>query len=212
MVVFPDRFDEKMPPHLRYAGLPFETQRAAFFEIIGSDPLVHAALSKATDAALPDWLLVSGVLYNTVWNRLTGKPSGYGIKDVDLFYFDDTDLSYQAEDREIVRSQPHFADLQRPVEIRNQARVHLWYRERYGQSCPAYRSAQDSLRYFASKTHAVGVRAAAGGRLELIAPFGLDDLFSFRMTPNHALDNRRTHTEKAERAKSLWPEVSVVAW
>jgi len=203
---------EKMPSHLRYAGLPFEAQRGAFLEIVRSDPLVEAALAKAEEAALPDWLLVSGVLYNTVWNHLTGKPSGYGIKDIDLFYFDGADLSYQAEDREIVRTQPHFAGLPRPVEIRNQARVHLWYPERYGQACPAYRNAQDSLRNFASKTHAVGVRSVAAGHLELIAPFGLDDLFSFRMTPNHALDNRRTHTEKAERAKSLWPEVSVVAW
>lgn len=201
-----------MPSHLRYAGLPFETQRAAFFEIIWSDPLVRAVLNRAAEAALPNWLVVSGVLYNTVWNHLTGKPSGYGIKDVDLFYFDSDDLSYEAEDREIVRTKPHFADLPRPVEIRNQARVHLWYPERYGQPCPAYRSAQDSLQNFASKTHAVGVRAVAGGCLELIAPFGLDDLFSFRMTPNRALENCCTHTEKAERAKWLWPEVTVVPW
>lgn len=90
--------------------------------------------------------------------------------------------------------------------------MHLWYPQRYGEPCPAYRSAQDSLRNFALKTHAVGMRSAAEAGLELIAPFGHDALFSFRMTPNYALDNRRTHTEKAERAKSLWPEVSVVAW
>ncbi len=76
-------------PHLRYAGLPPEAQEAAFLEIIWRDPLVREALERARDMDLPDWWLVSGMLYNSVWNHLTGKPSGYGIKDIDLFYFDD---------------------------------------------------------------------------------------------------------------------------
>lgn len=56
--------------------------------------LVREALLRARDFDLPDWWIVSGALYNTVWNHLTGRPSGYGIKDVDLFYFGDGDLSW----------------------------------------------------------------------------------------------------------------------
>jgi len=76
--------------HLRYSGLPFEAQREAFLDIVSADPLVRDALVRARALALPDWLVVSGALYNSVWNHLTGKPSGYGIRDVDLFYFDDS--------------------------------------------------------------------------------------------------------------------------
>ena len=113
--------------HLRYSGLSFETQRAAFLAIVSADPLVRDALARARALALPDWLVVSGALYNSVWNHLTGRPSGYGIKDVDLFYFDDSDLSYEAEDVVIRRAAQHFKGLALPVEVRNQARVHLWY-------------------------------------------------------------------------------------
>ncbi|ESZ66698.1 hypothetical protein X727_27065 [Mesorhizobium sp. L103C119B0] len=88
--------------HLRYSGLPFEAQREAFLAMVLADALVSDALERARTLALPDWLVVSGALYNSVWNHLTGKPPGYGIKDVDLFYFDDSDLSYEAEERSSV--------------------------------------------------------------------------------------------------------------
>ena len=48
--------------------------------------------------------------------------------------------------------------------------------------------------------------------MAIVAPFGLDDLFSFRMVPNPALDNRASHTRKGERAKTIWPELTIVPW
>jgi uncharacterized protein len=161
---------------------------------------------------LPDWWLVSGILYNSVWNRLTGKPSGHGIKDIDLFYFDDADHSYEAEDAVIKRGEAAFAGLAVPVEIRNQARVHLWFEQRFGAVYPTLKSGKEGVSYFASKTHAVGVRLEPDGRLILHAPFGLSDIFSFRITPNHALDNKATHYAKAERQMKLWPELTLAPW
>jgi hypothetical protein len=198
--------------HLRYSGLAFDAQRAAFLDIVSRDALVREALVRARTLDLPDWLIVSGALYNTVWNYLTGKPSGYGIRDVDLFYFDDSDLSYEAEDAVIRRAAAHFEGLALPVEVRNQARVHLWYPLKFGQPCPRYTSSSEPLSYFASKTHAVGLRYDADGQLELVAPFRLDDLFSFRITPNRVTDNQRTHEAKGARARENWPEISVVRW
>ncbi|UVK43142.1 nucleotidyltransferase family protein [Mesorhizobium sp. AR07] len=198
--------------HLRYSGLPFEEQRAAFLAIVSADPLVHNALARARSLDLPGWLVVSGALYNSVWNHLTGKPAGHGIKDIDLFYFDAGDLSYEAEDAVIRRAAKHFAGLPLPVEIRNQARVHLWYPQKFGQPCPRYTSSSESVGYFASKTHAVGVRFDADGQLDVVAPFGLDDIFSFRITPNRVMDNRETHEAKGARAKGNWPEITVVPW
>jgi hypothetical protein len=198
--------------HLRYCGLSFETQRAAFLDIVSADPLIGETLERVRALDLPDWLVVSGALYNTVWNHLTAKPSGYGIKDVDLFYFDESDLSYEAEDGVIARAAPVFAGLPLPVEIRNQARVHLWYPVKFGRTCPRYTSSSHSLRFFASRTHAVGIRFGTDGLLDLVAPFGLDDIFSFRITPNRVMDNQRTHEAKGARAKRNWPEISVVPW
>jgi hypothetical protein len=198
--------------HLRYAGRSPEEQRAALFHIARTDPLVSAALERARRLALPDWRLVSGALYNTVWNALTGRPSGYGIRDIDLFYFDPSDLSYEAEDAVIRKGAALFADLQAPVEIRNQARVHLWYPEKFGRPCPEYRSSDHAIEHFASRTHCVGLRLEEDGGLDLYAPYGLDDIFSFRLVPNRLLDNPETYAAKATRAKAAWPELTVVPW
>jgi uncharacterized protein len=196
----------------RYAGLSFGEQSKALEEIIRNDPVVRAALDIARSLDLPDWLIVSGAIYNTVWNHLTGRPAGHGIKDIDLFYFDAADLSWEAEDAVIRRGEAAFAQLPVPVEIRNQARVHLWYPQRFGRECPVYRSSAESLGYFASKTHAVGVKVGNHGALHIEAPFGLDDIFALRVVPNHALDNRDTHEEKGRRAQRIWAEVTLLPW
>jgi uncharacterized protein len=198
--------------HLRYAGLSPEEQRAAFLDIVWDDPLVREALLRARGFDLPDWWIVSGALYNTVWNHLTGRPSGYGIKDVDLFYFDDGDLSWEAEDAVIRRGEEIFAGMSKPVEIRNQARVHLWYESRFGQKREPLTSSKDSIVHFATRCHAVGVRLDQAGKLDLFAPHGLEDIFAFRIVPNRILDNRATHETKAGRAKAAWPELTVIPW
>jgi hypothetical protein len=198
--------------HLRFSGLPFERQREALLAILRADPLVRAALEVARGLDLPDWWIVSGALYNTVWNALTGRASGHGIKDVDLFYFDAADLSWEAEDAVIRRAAPLFSELPVPVEIRNQARVHLWYEGHFGQPYPPLGSSRDGIDRFACTTHAMGARLDGDGALDLYAPFGLDDVFSFRLVPNRVLDNRATHERKAARAMPLWPELTVVPW
>jgi uncharacterized protein len=198
--------------HLRFSGTGFERQRVALAGILRADPLVWESLQRAREFDLADWMIVSGAIYNTVWNSLTGKPSGYGIKDVDLFYFDASDLSWEAEDIVIKAGGLHFAELPVAVEIRNQARVHLWYPDRFGRQCPVYRSSTDSLCYFASRTHAVGIRLTDSDEFHVTAPFGLDDIFSFRVTPNRVIDNQATHEEKAARAKQQWPEITVLPW
>lgn len=180
--------------------------------ILRADPVVWPALQKARDLALPDWMIVSGAVYNTVWNALTGRSPGHGLKDIDLFYHDACDLSWEAEDHVIQRGAAAFEGTPVQVEIRNQARVHLWYPDRFGRTCPPYESSAHALRFFASQTHAVGVHLDEGDRLSVTAPFGLDPVFSFRIVPNRTLDNRATHAEKAARARANWPEVEIVSW
>lgn len=201
-----------MSSHLRFAGRPAAEQADALRDIVRGSPLLVAVLPRARAMRLHDWCVVSGAIYNTVWNVLTGRPTNTGIKDVDLFYWDDSDLSYEAEDVVIQRGAEIFADLPVPVEVRNQARVHLWYEAHFGKPCAPLRSSAESVGRFASKTHAVSVRLEPDDSLSLHAPFGLDDLFSFRIAPNRATDNQRTHEAKGARAMTIWPEVTVEPW
>jgi hypothetical protein len=90
--------------------------------------------------------------------------------------------------------------------------VHLWFEAKFGAPFTPLTSAAEMLGRYASKAHAVGARLTPDGDIEVVAPFGLDDVFSFRIAPNHALANQATHDRKAARAKAIWPEVTVVPW
>ena len=72
-----------------------------FLEIIKKNEVNSEILYKSPSLNLPDSWLVSGSLFQTVWNHQTGRNLEYGIKDYDLFYYDDSDLSWEAEDRVI---------------------------------------------------------------------------------------------------------------
>lgn len=198
--------------HLRHAGLPFERQRAILFDIVRAEPLLMAALEGARDMALPQWRIVAGAVYNSVWNALTGRPSGYGIKDIDLLYYDADDLTWEAEDAVIRHGARVFAGSAVPVEIRNQARVHLWFPDKFGIPFPPLTHGDEAITRYSSQTHAVGLRLEADGALDLAAPFGLEPIFAFRIVPNRALDNAGSYGEKAARAKRMWPEVTVEPW
>ena len=194
--------------HLRFAGQPPDQQAQALRAIVQASPTLMRTLQVARDWALPDWWLVSGAIYNQVWNHLTGRPEMHGVKDIDLFYFD-TDRSWQAEDHLIRQSKTRFPG-HPPVELRNQARVHLWYPQHFGQPYPELTHSAEAIDHFASRTHCIGLRLTDD--LQIYAPYGLDDIFSFRLTPNPLLNNAKTHHAKADRQMALWPELTLTDW
>ena len=188
-----------------------EERRFRFEEIIRSDSELMALLIRLRDLCLPQGRLVAGCLYQTVWNALTGRPRGTGIQDYDLIYFDD-DLSWNAEDAVIRRVTDATSDCVGPVQVRNQARVHLWFENRFGAPYPPLHCADEALERYASVVHAVGVRLEADGRFDVVAPFGLNDLFAMVIRPNPVLDNIASHSRKAARAQAIWPEITVIPW
>jgi len=178
-----------------------------FLATARSNPVNAALLERLPALGLPDCHLVAGCLFQAIWNRISGQAPDWGVKDYDVFYFDDADLSWDAEDRVIRRVAEATADLPGTIEVRNQARVHLWYGEHFGADYPALRSARDGIdRYLVSCT-CIGIEVATG---ELYAPDGLDDLSTgtLRMNPLNAVP--RLFRQKAESYQARWPWLSIV--
>ncbi|MGC1884512.1 MAG: nucleotidyltransferase family protein [Stellaceae bacterium] len=177
--------------------------------ILRAMPPLMQVLSVARHLCLPDWLVFSGAVYQPALNHLTDRQSDYGIKDYDLGYFDASDLSYEAEDAVIRRVKTAFDEpLRSMVEVRNQARVHLWFEAKFGEAYGPLSSTAEALERFASATVAVGVRLESEDRLYIEAPFGLADLFALRLRPN---PRRKTvgFARTAADVRRRWPEVVV---
>jgi hypothetical protein len=177
--------------------------------ILRATPPLMVVLSVARDLCLPDWLLFSGAVYQPVLNHLTGRSLDYGIKDYDLAYFDASDLSYDAEDTVIRRVKAAFDEpLRSMIEVRNQARVHLWFEAKFGEPYGPLSRTAEALERFTSTTFAVGVRLELDDRLHIEAPFGLADLFSLRLRPN---PRRKTvhFARTSADVRRRWPELVI---
>jgi hypothetical protein len=146
-----------------------------------------------------------------VWNVLDGHDPARGIRDYDLVYFDDRDLSWEAEDAVIRRAAAHFAGCGGEVEVRNEARVHVWYEDHFGVACPPYPNSEAAIATFPGQACCLGVRLV-GGRHEVCAPFGLADLFALVLRPNPVLAPREVYEAKAARWQRLWPRLTVEPW
>lgn len=146
--------------------------------IVRADVRLMQLLEAARGLNLPQWRVVAGCVYQTVWNTLTGRTPGADLNDNDLIYFDSEDLSQETEvatARRLRDLMPTFAGF---VEVSNQARVHLWFEDYFGIYYPRLSSADEAITRYASTTHAVGVRLTSDHRLDIFAPFGLDDIFT----------------------------------
>ena len=192
--------------------LPLDEQMTCFRQVVGQNETLGAVLTEAAAMSLPGWYLVAGCLYQTVWNVLTGQPPEAGIRDYDLVYFDESDLSYEAEDAVIRAGNESFAGLPAPVEIRNQARVHLWYREKFGIPCPPHASSETAIDTFEATVASLGVRLEAGERWRVYAPYGLSDVFNLVARPNPVLATRDVYEAKTTRWHRQWPELTVLPW
>ena len=170
------------------------------------DPVNAALMARLPALALPQGFLTAGCLFQAAWNHTAGRPPGWGVKDYDVFYFD-SDLSWEAEDAVIRRVNEAVADLGATVEVKNQARVHLWYEQRFKAHYPRLRSARDGIdRYLIACTR-VGIDLADGS---LYAPDGLGDLSAGILRMNPLLPMPEMFAVKARDYQSRWPWLRIV--
>lgn len=183
---------------------------ARLADIVRADPGLMQVLTTVRGLGLDDWRIFSGAVYQSVWNALTGRPVGYGRKDYDLGYFD-PDTSWDAEDLVIKRVAAAFDEpFCSEVEVRNQARVHLWFMDRFGEPYPAVAATDEALSRFVAPAFAVGVRLEVDDAISIAAPFGLEDVFSMTLRPNPNRPLARGWDKAVASARARWPELTVI--
>ncbi len=179
-------------------------------DIVRADPGLMHVLTTVRGLGLDDWRVFSGAVYQSVWNAVTGRPVGYGRKDYDLGYFD-PDVSWDAEDLVIKRVAAAFDEpFRSEVEVRNQARVHLWFMDRFGEPYEPLTGTDQALARFVAPTFAVGVRLEADDTISIAAPFGLEDVFSMTLRPNPNRPLARGWDKAVASARARWPELTVI--
>jgi hypothetical protein len=190
------------PVHQQIEGLELALQE---------NDVAQAAMMAVREIALPDGYLGAGGVTQTVWNLLHHFEPGGGIKDYDLVYFDASDLTVETEKQIEADVAGRLAGLPVVVDVKNQARVHLWYEGRFGRTLEPFHSTGEAIATWPTTASSVGVRYD-DKTFVVCAPFGLSDLFAMIVRPNKAIVTREVFEEKAIRWASRWPELTVLPW
>jgi hypothetical protein len=174
-------------------------------DIIAQDPVGMEQLRAVRALGLPDWCIAAGFVRNRVWDHLHGIVPARAPADIDVLYYDATDLS---KDREF-EFEDRLDDLLpgQPWQVRNQARMHVW------KGLPQHKSTSDAMTYWLETVTAVGVRLEANESISVIAPLGVGDLLGLVCRPT---EFGRTQLKDYEgriaqkRWRELWPKVRFV--
>ncbi len=170
------------------------------------NPVNAEILRRLPTLGLDQTYLAAGCVYQAVWNRLSGRPVTTGVKDYDVFYFD-PDTSWEAEDRVIRAAAQLFADLDATIELKNQARVHLWYGDRFGAGHPPLASTEDGIARYLVACTCIGIRVADGA---IHAPHGLGELWDGILRMNPTNPRPALFQAKAESYRQRWPWLRIV--
>jgi uncharacterized protein len=180
----------------------------AFVEATMANTTNVAIIERLSSLGLPQCFLTAGCLYQTVWNLRSGRPAQADIKDYDIFYFDGSDLSWDAENAVIEQLAALLRDLQVSIDVKNQARVHLWYEQRFGGNCPRLRSTKDGIDRFLISGTCLGIDVATG---ELYGPNGVQDAWNGILTVNPTNARPDRFLSKAEELLTRWPWLRIVS-
>ena len=169
---------------------------------IKSDLERMEALQAASTLHLNDWCIAAGFVRNLVWDKLHKKESLTPLNDVDLIYYDPSNL-HEKSDKLLERHLKSISTL--PWSVKNQARMHVRNRDKpYSSTC-------DAMSYWVEIETAVGVKLFETGKMEILAPFGVTKLFGYSITINDKRRNANSFYERIENKQwlSQWPNLQV---
>ena len=176
-------------------------------EIAMTNPANAEIARRLPSLGLNQCMLTAGCLFQAVWNQQAGHPAAWGVKDYDVFYFDE-DVSWEAENEVINLARQLFHDLDVNLEIKNQARVHLWYAQRFGKAYPRLQTARDGIdRYMVAGT-CIGLDVLTG---EVYAPYGLRDVEEGLLRINPLNPQPDLFEHKALSYQARWPWLKIVS-
>lgn len=168
------------------------------------------ALEAVRDLELSTWCIGAGAVRNLVWDALHDYATPSRLPDMDVAYFDASDLAPETETELQQRLRRALPDI--PWEVTNQATVHRWFEEYFGHAVESLASLRDAVASWPEYATCVGLCLHRDDSLQVIAPHGLDDLFNCVVRRNPTRVSMETYRLRVEQKNYAlrWPRVTVV--
>lgn len=199
-----------MANKLEGTNKPLNEQVDILQQILSKNSKLMELLKILESDGLENYYVTAGCVNQTVFNYYHSYDIDYGIKDYDIVYYDD-DITYEKEDTIIKRINKKITKLNITTDIKNEARVPIWYYEKYGIKRIPYTSVEDAISRFGATITCIGIRLEKG-KLIVYAPYGLNDIFTMTIRPVKREFTKESYDERAKRWIKKWPNLNKIDW
>nr|WP_308463943.1 nucleotidyltransferase family protein [Acinetobacter ursingii] len=184
----------------------------AYDDQIQSWILHHAALVqrlKVLRTINAHCYLSAGVIRQLIWSALHHQKYEIEQVEIDVIFYDPhADSQQQQRIQQALHRQFPLNDW----DVVNQATVHHWYLNENAEKIKAYTSLFDAVSAWPETATAIAVRLTENDLLEIIAPFGLTDLFELKLHWNPRLVSYETFLNRVIEKQWLqrWPQLELI--
>ena len=175
--------------------------------IIRQAPEIEETLSACTEYGLPNYYLAGGAITQCIWNSLLNLPLLEKVKDFDVIYFCKEE-KYQEKTHETTINSRVTHSI--PVDIKNQAFVHEWYPDKFGNKIAPYKNVEEALLSWIP-AFAIGIRKEEK-EYKIFAPFGLQDTLDMYVRPNKNIMSSKNYEKMATSFQERWPQIKIEPW
>ena len=189
-------------------------QTETFISIIKQNYDLMLILDYIEKLKLLNCYIAAGSVFQTIWNYYDKKPLNYGIKDIDIIYYDAENLSKKAEKSIEDKIINHFRKINMNYEfdIHNEARMHLWKKANENKGINQYKNSEDAIYQWIATVHAIGI-TKENGNIKVYAPYGLSDIFSRTIRPiKHKANTKELYEMKVETWKNRFDNLNIIEW
>lgn len=171
--------------------------------VIEGDDFMMDALRAVRSLSISDWWIGAGFVRNKIWDILSGDtktPPG----DIDVVYFDPSDLSEETENRYQLHLENIFPTGK--WSVTNQARMH----KENGDN--PYTSSLDAIAHWPETATAIAVTLNDADRVIFQAPCGSKDLLAMIIRPTPCFTKKEeTFLKRVEKKawNKKWPKVQI---
>ncbi|WP_310176133.1 nucleotidyltransferase family protein [Neobacillus niacini] len=164
-------------------------------------------LKSAKSLNLPDWWICAGFVRSKIWDTLHNFSERTLIPDIDLIYFDPTNID-ELEEKKLEELLNNLMP-NTPWSVKNEARMHI------KSKMPPYSSSVDAISKFPETATALGVKLDEKDNVVLTAPFGISDVVNLVVKPTPFFTQTKERIEIYEDRitkknwKSIWNNVKV---
>ena len=183
-------------------------------EIIKKNKELMDILNYISKLNMQNYYIAAGSVFQTIWNFYDGKDLNYNIKDIDVIYFNGSDISVSKdlEYYNLIKKYCKEKEYDFEIDVSNEARMHLWEKEKFNIDIEAYKSSEDAIDKWIATVHAIGI-TIDNNELKIYAPYGLSDIYSKTIRPiKHKYNTKDIYEKKVSNWKTRFDNLNIIEW